>query len=629
LKLLMALLTLSLLPVISSIGYCEELAPADSSVRIYILDEVVVKIDRIFRPVTVSDYGLPVTIFSLREIEAVQIENAYELLNQVPGVTYKRSRQLVHGMGSTAKGFYRTRGIGEKPGAGLLIMVDGRPHYMGFWGHPILDNHPVDDVERVEVIKGPGSVLYGKEAFGGVVNLVTHRPKPGINTTINMSGGSYGNRGLRLYHAGGIGATTYRLNGSVKSSDGERPNSNQETRSASGRFTRELNSGMRLEVGCQYRWSEWFDPGPLDSPRGDGDSTGGGEFTGYGADITLHETIGLTHGQIILYADMLDNELYLDSKNYSDNLGLRVWQSWDGIWSGGELRLGLDYERYGGGWEMLDGSGETESYEDNTAPYIHLKQSVTPRLKLSGGIRVNFNSKFDTETAYRLGISADADEVTRIYTSLSRAFRTPSLAEQYFPYWAGDRTLLEPERMWQIEAGLHRMITGWCAVEACYFYAEGDNMIRKIGPPPRPPIAENTGTFTHRGVELSARAIPIERLSVYAGFAYLNPGHNTAHNPERTLFSEISYLSPKDVRLSFTVDHSAGRYEKSNRESALPDYTLLHTRLTVPMPGMPGHFGCKGWFAVNNITDADEELSSGYPLPGRTITVGLALRHSF
>ena len=633
-KQLKVLIALSFLLFIPLKGYCEESASAestytDSSITLYILDEVVVTADRLFRPVTISDYGLPVTQFSLREIESVQIENAYELLNQVPGVTYTRSRELVHGMGPTATGYYRTRGIGERPGAGLLIMVDGRPHYMGFWGHPILDNHPVDDVEYVEVIKGPGSVLYGKEAFGGVVNLVTRRPKPGFKTTIDMYGGSYDSRGLRLYHAGGLGKTTYRLNGSIKSTDGERTNSDQETQSASARFTRELSNGMRLEVGGQYRWSEWFDPGPMNSPKTEGDSTGGGEFTGYGADITLNETFGPTHGKVILYADMLENELNADSKNRSENLGIRAYQVWDGIWPGGELRLGMDYEKYGGGWELLDGSNETESSESNIAPYMHLKQSVTPYLKLSGGVRVNFNSKFKTESepAYRLGISADADDATRIYTSISRAIRTPALAEQYFPYWAGDRSLLKPERMWQIEVGLRRMITEMLTVEACYFYAEGDNMLRKIAPP-FPPIVENTGTFAHRGVELSARAMPIKSLFVYSGFAYLNPGGDTAYNSERTLFFELSYIFPKDIKLSLTVDHSAGRYGAKNEESPLPDYTLFHTRLTVPIPELSEQFKGEGFIAVNNITDADEELADGYPLSGRMITVGLSIRHS-
>lgn len=631
-KLLQGLLTFSLLSLVASNGTCEKLnssneAPADSSLKLYILDEVVVTADRLYRPVTISDYGLPVTRFSLREIESIQIENAFELLNQVPGVTYTRSRQLVHGMGPTAQGYYRTRGIGATPGSGLLIMVDGRPHYFGFWGHPILDNHPVDDVEEVEVIKGPGSVLYGKEAFGGVVNLVTRHPDPGINTTVDVSGGSYNHRDVRLYHAAGLGGTTYRLNASLKSCDGERINSNQESRAASARFTRELNGGTHLELGVQYRWSEWFDPGPLSRPRAQGDSTGGGQFTGYGADVSLHETLGPTQGQVILYADILENELYLDSENHSENLGIRAWQTWDGIWSNGELRLGLDCERYGGGWKKLDGSGETESFENNVAPYIHLKQSVTPDLKLSGGVRINFNSKFDTEPAYRLGISANVDDRTEIYASWSRAFETPALAMQYYPYWAGDRTLLEPERMWQTEVGLHRMITDRLAVEACYFYAEGSNLVQKIGPPPMPPIVENTGAFTHRGVELSARSIPIRGLFIYSGFAYLNPGDDTAYDPERTLFCEISYHLPMEVLVSFTVDHAAGRYEESHKESPLPDYSFLHARLTATLPEILRQFQGKGFIAVNNIADAEVEVAAGYPFPGRTVTVGLSLTH--
>ena len=80
---------------------------------------------------------------------------------------------------------------------------------------------------------------------------------------------------------------------------------------------------------------------------------------------------------------------------------------------------------------------ETESLEDNAAPYFHVKQDVTPWLHLSGGLRVNFNSKYATEPAYRYGVSADVDENTKVYVSAARAFRTPALAVQCIPF-SGD-----------------------------------------------------------------------------------------------------------------------------------------------------------------------------------------------
>ena len=607
----------------------EEHTSPDSSVKYYLLDEAYVSVEQAFLPIMISDYGLPVTLLSIRDAEASHINNAYELLGRIPGVNYQRSRLLVHGMGPNAKGSYRMRGIGAKPGAGLMIMVDGRPQYMGYWAHPILDNHPIDDIERVEAIKGPGSVLYGKEAFGGVINLITRQPRPGMNTDLSVSGGSYGNRGIQLYHSKRTDGLSYRLNGGMKSTDGFRGNSKQESNSASGRITNIINSKHSVDFGGQFRQVQWFDPGVLDDPRAEGDSTNGGEFSAYGLDVTLNSTFDSSHGQIVLYGDFLENEQYLDSKNNSNNIGIRAWQSWQGVLNVDEVRFGLDYEKYGGSWETIDGSQATESIEYNTAPYLHLKRDLQSWLHISGGIRVNFNSKFATEPAYRIGISADVDDNIQSYVSFARAFRTPSLAVQYFPFLGNDRTVLEPERQLQMEVGFQKNLIDHLTLDVSYIYAEGSNLIKIYEPPPFPPLpVDNTGNFVHRGVEGSVRAELNRRLSVYASYAFMNHGDNTAYNPDLTFYSEISYQFVEDVRLSGTIDYVGGRFEANNSQSSLLDITLLNFRFSAPLPIMFNHFRGDGFAAINNLLDSDMEISEGYPTPGRQINFGMNIRHT-
>ena len=68
------------------------------------------------------------------------------------------------------------RGIGGSPTAGLLVLIDGHPQYMGLMGHPIADAYQTMLTDRVEVLRGPASVLYGSNAMGGVINIVTKRP---------------------------------------------------------------------------------------------------------------------------------------------------------------------------------------------------------------------------------------------------------------------------------------------------------------------------------------------------------------------------------------------------------------------------------------------------------------------
>ena len=91
-----------------------------------------------------------------------------------------------------AAGGINLRGISGGAGQ-LLVLIDGHPQYQGIYGHPISDSYQTQMAERIEVLRGPASVLYGSNAMGGVMNIVTRQArKDGVRTNINLGAGSYG-----------------------------------------------------------------------------------------------------------------------------------------------------------------------------------------------------------------------------------------------------------------------------------------------------------------------------------------------------------------------------------------------------------------------------------------------------
>lgn len=105
------------------------------------------------------------------------------LTEQVPGL-FTTSRGIMgYGVSTGAAGGMSLRGIGGSPTAGLLVLIDGHPQYMGLMGHPIADAYQTMLTDRVEVLRGPASVLYGSNAMGGVINIVTRKmQEDGIKT---------------------------------------------------------------------------------------------------------------------------------------------------------------------------------------------------------------------------------------------------------------------------------------------------------------------------------------------------------------------------------------------------------------------------------------------------------------
>lgn len=149
--------------------------------RNYIIDEVVVtgtrnETDIRHLPMTISVVGRQ------------QIEKRYEpsllplLTEQVPGF-FTTSRGIMgYGVSTGAAGGMSLRGIGGSPTAGLLVLIDGHPQYMGLMGHPIADAYQSMMTEKVEILRGPASVLYGSNAMGGVINIVTRKQQQeGVN----------------------------------------------------------------------------------------------------------------------------------------------------------------------------------------------------------------------------------------------------------------------------------------------------------------------------------------------------------------------------------------------------------------------------------------------------------------
>lgn len=114
------------------------------------------------------------------------------LSGRVPGLFVTERGVTGFGVANGAAGQISIRGIGGNPTTGVLILIDGHPQYMGLMGHPLADSYVASDAEKVEVIRGPGSLLYGSNAMGGVINIITRKhSKEGFNGNARLMYGSF------------------------------------------------------------------------------------------------------------------------------------------------------------------------------------------------------------------------------------------------------------------------------------------------------------------------------------------------------------------------------------------------------------------------------------------------------
>ena len=188
----------------------------------YQIDEVVVTGAR--QKTDVRHLSQTVSIVGRAQIENSRQSSLLPVLTeQIPGLFVTSRGIMGYGVSNGAAGSISLRGLSGSS-VRLMVMIDGHPQYAGIFGHPIANAYQSFLAERVEVLRGPASVLYGSNAMGGVVNIVTRKmQEDGFNTSLHTGYGSYNTLETELTNRIRKGGFSSVLSGSYNRTDGHRP----------------------------------------------------------------------------------------------------------------------------------------------------------------------------------------------------------------------------------------------------------------------------------------------------------------------------------------------------------------------------------------------------------------------
>lgn len=143
----------------------------------------------------VEEQRLPNTVTRIeRDILTLdhQVSMLPALMQHVPGLLITSRGMVGYGVSTGGSGNMILRGIASGTG-GVMVLIDGNPQYSGIYSHSIADTYLNMMAERVEVLRGPASALYGSNAMGGVVNIITRQSdQDGVHTDLSLGAGSYG-----------------------------------------------------------------------------------------------------------------------------------------------------------------------------------------------------------------------------------------------------------------------------------------------------------------------------------------------------------------------------------------------------------------------------------------------------
>lgn len=550
-----------------------------------------------------------VSVIDRAEIERKQAQTVTELLESTPGLT------LINNGGRGKATSISLRGTSS---GHVLVLIDGIKAGSATLGTTAFEHLAVDQIERIEVVRGPRSSLYGSEAIGGVVHIFTRKGEQGFNPRFSVGAGSDATREVTLGASGGSEQGWYNLSISDYRTDGfsaKQEGSYGYNPDDDGYDNRSyaLSGGYQLSDRLEGRlsWSQ---------NRGDNEYDGGSDFDNYSNESRL-QTLGgelrlavsnnwdlsLTAGQSRDKGTVYGDGVYQSHiETQRDTANLQSEHSF----SHSQLTWGVDYQQD----EVTSSNAYSVSERDNLGVFA-LYQLYLGQHDLAFSLREDDNEQFGNQTTGSIAWGMELPHALRLTASYGTAFSAPTFNDLYWP--GSGNPDLEPEESDSWELGLSGDHAGieW---SANLYQNDVDNLIAWAPNAEGFWVPMNVDEARIRGLELAAST----RLANWDLSTTLD-----LMDPKDRNTDELLNRRPRKT-LNVSADRDFGRYslgsslravgEREDGGDELEAYTRIDVRGSYQL-GQDWALKAK----IENLLDEEYETAKGYNQADRTYWLSL------
>ena len=601
------------------------------TVKSEILSEAVVTGTR--TPADIRHLPMTVTTIDRAEIEYSNTPSLLPLLTEyVPGL-FSTSRGIMgYGVSDGSAGNISIRGLSGGNGR-VMVLIDGHPQYMGMFGHPISDSYQSLMAERVEVLRGPASVLYGSNAMGGVVNIVTRSlGEDGIRTNVNIGYGSFNtlqSEGTVRIHKKGFSSV---ISGSYNRTDGHRSDMGFEQYGGYAKIGYEISGNWKIRGDLNATHFNASNPGAVSAPLADADQS----VTRGMTSLAIENEYQKTSGALSIFYNWGQhriNDGYIPSQSQTpkdylfnstdDMMGISVYQS-ARLFRGNRITAGADWYRFGGkAWNSYitgDRKGEREDIvgqvQHEIAAYLDFRQNIGTWMTVDAGLRIDRHSHVGTEWVPQAGISFHLPHSIEMKLSAGKGFRFPLIREMFM--WGAANPDLRPERMWNYELSFsQKILDGQVSYGVNVFYIDGDNMIMTVRDESGRQQNVNSGSVHNAGLEAVFAWRLARRWAVDANYSFLHMKEPVIAAPEHKLYIGVRFSHGRWA-LSTGAQYINGLYTSAGENPEQEEFALWNAQAS---------FRILEWLSVwikgDNLLDWEYEINEGFPMPGITVSGGI------
>ncbi len=661
-----------------AVGHAGEAEKARSDA---FLEEVVVTGSRIEEEI--ADVPANITVISEEDIQASNAKTVVELLRREEGIVV---RDLL-GIGKTAQ--VDIRGFGESGASNTLILVDGRRvnaiDLSGVnWSHIA-----IDQVDRIEILRGTGTVLYGDNAVGGVINIITKDPEEGFSARTSITAGSFGRAKEQISVNAGRPGLTASANFSYDSSDGYRENNYYRAKDAAGRIRYQPADNLDLHLDFSHHSDVYGMPGALSEAdynnnrrsakdlfdRSDSEDS----FLRIGFDSAAGDygtLLGeLSYRRMNTKSDYPDPSFPFLTENDIETYGFTPRFVFDRplfgrdntFIAGADLYLSdQTLDSFSGTFTpIVAPTGHDSIKRESMGFYITNETEIFDNILFSVGARtervkddlekmnlpaktIALKEKVKTrEEAFDLGLSYNYKKDSTVFLKVNRSFRYPLTDElieiDQTTFATGINTDLKPQTGMHYDMGIRHSFSNRLSGRLTLFRAEIKNEIF-YDPLPKPYIGtnENHPETLHQGIEAGLTAHISEKITLNGNYTYQKATfeadpYNGNDIPAVPRHKAAVGIRVSDIfpGLAFSADYifvgdSYLISDQANQLAKLDSYSVVDTKLSYRKGFVEAFVGVDNLldekYAQYGVAGAGGTVRNFYPAPERTWTAGVQLQ---
>ena len=583
------------------------------------------------------------------------IDNDYqtmsELFRNIGGVDV----QMAHNNGRNAN--FSIRGSSDyKPGGynnRVLVLLDGFQISMPYSGSIDWNGMPLDFLDRVEVVKGPVSSLYGQNSMGGIINLVTKNySQEFLNSKVTL--GSFNKKDINIGMNNIYNNISYTTLLQYKKGDGHRFNAQYEQNNF---YTKIYNKEKEFSVSLMANRSLNGQPGfsveerpALISYRlSDRDSV-------Y---LQLFKKQNLNNNDNLVYSASI-NHFYT---HYQDRHDTPENESQDDtFYNDTSLNLRTEYQKLFNdksylivGGDVIVEQSDISIYKDiysnpmqfTAGVFAQNRVVLNKKLLLGVGLRVDYrlidrgevySNKAFSNFSPKVNLSYKQDSYSTWNFALSKGFRSPSLSEMFLQY-SSDYGLytqgnpdLEPEQLYGLDIGYDYSNLSDTSLSISTFYYVYEDMIDFVYG--LPVVARNRSDISSCGLETNINYELNDNLSINAGYTYLrvndlNDIDPILYRPKHKLVSSVKYTKDKVsniISMRYQSEQDYQDFLSDDREYEGSEIRFPIKKLDALMlfnyVGSYQLLDSKISLKISNIFNVEYQLIQDYPMPGRLVSIG-------